>query len=203
MSELENLPSNSHTAKEAQKPTVIARGEKVAGSAPAKEGLFKRMVKQFFAMSMRDVANHLLTDVVEPSAKNILSDLVVSAKDLILFGSSASTPITSSSKGTDYNALSKQTTSSAVTISKTERETHNFENVKLPSRKAAIDVLMALRGQLQEFGEVSVGYFYDIVGVESSFPDYTFGWKHLNGADVRQTGAGWMLQLPPVRKLSD
>lgn len=197
---MSEAPPNSHASKkEREAPEAVATGkfaDETIDIQTPKEGLGKRLFKQFFAMGAKEMWKNLQQDVVIPSAKNIASDLIVGAKDLMLFGSSAKTP----SGQTDYAAISKPKNNLSIA----DRSNFNFKNILFDSRKDAIDVLRGLQKNITEYGEVTVGAFYNLANMENSFNDYSYGWKSLSGADVKQVaGNRWMLILPPVVKLAE
>lgn len=194
----DEAPVNSYASKQSERPKPVTTGkESTEDIAVATPSLGKRLLKQFFAMGPKEMFKHLTDDILVPSAKNAASEAIKGASDLLFFGSSTKTP-SATSAPVNYSSISKQ-----PTTTRNYDRSYSFKNVIIPSRKEAIDVLCALQERLTSYDEVTVGYFYDLTNVETNFNDFSYGWKHLNGADVKQTPNGWVLVLPPVVKLAE
>lgn len=197
---MSELPPN--TRKDQDKPEPVAQGAKDDESIDISEheegSIMKRLLKHFFMMKPKEVWKRLVKDVIDPSARNIASDLIVGAKDLFLFGSDKTPAIGDGS--TDYAGVS--TGKKEIVLTDKEKSAFDFKNIVFRSRKDAMNILQSMTSRLAVYDEVTVGYFYDLANVKSDFTDYSYGWTHLKGADVRQKGQNWIIVLPPVVKLN-
>lgn len=77
-----------------------------------------------------------------------------------------------------------------------------LHDVVIEKEEDAALVLDNLSGIKSVFGFASVEDYYNFVGVEATFADARWGWRTLEGVDVRETRGGWRLNLPqpePIR----
>jgi len=198
------LPPNSYASKAKEEQTKgQLSDETLEMSEKPKEGLGKRLFKQFFAMGAKEMWSHLREDVVVPSAKNIASDLIVGAKDLMLFGSSTPTS-TGRSTQTDYAGIS-----SKKGPSEKERARFDFRNVVVNTREQAVNTIISMQEWASKYdGVVPVSYFYSQTGIQDTFVDHSYGWRYKDLSEppehyIRQTAKGWTFVLPAVVKFSD
>jgi hypothetical protein len=72
-----------------------------------------------------------------------------------------------------------------------------MDDIKINSRREAEDVLHELRSRIEEYGFVTVGYFYQIVRVPESYTDDKYGWENLDRVEVRPLrGGGYIIDFP-------
>jgi uncharacterized protein YerC len=81
-------------------------------------------------------------------------------------------------------------------MSRQARATHNFDEVILPTRREAEEVLDFLHDLLTRYETVSVSDLYELVGETGNFTDEKWGWTDLAGASVSRVRDGYLLNLP-------
>lgn len=97
----------------------------------------------------------------------------------------------------DYKSISNsKKTVSKRTISEMARANHEFDEILFESRHEAQDVIDRLRARLDKYGSVTVDALYQIMSVDPTFRDSTWGWDSLDGAHVRRFRGSYVLDLP-------
>ena len=201
--ETPELPSNSYASKANEAPkeskAVLSDEPLNPKAKDAKPGLAKRFAKQFFQMGAKEMWSHLKEDIVTPSLKTIASDMIVGAKDLILFGSD----VKKEANGgyTDYTAKSQP-----KGPTEKERENFDFRNVIVDSFEKAKGVIISMQEWGKKYEDIPVSKFYTEAGIDDTYTDRSWGWKYDSISDrpekyIRQTGRGFTFVLPQVIKL--
>ena len=78
----------------------------------------------------------------------------------------------------------------------------SFEDIVLPTRDDAEEVLTNLLELIDNYGVASLADFYDLVGVPTTFVDYKHGWETLTRSSIVPVRDGFVLDLPRPIQLS-
>lgn len=193
----------------------------VDGSALKKsESTAGRIKEAIFAESFSALKDHVVYNIVLPSVRRTLHDIVTGAADLV-FGGSGSRSLSSSlysERGvtyprSSYKSYSNSTrstrglpdrTGAVVYPSKTATRPRNFhlDEVIFDQYDDASDVLTCMIDFLTEFKRISVTDFYDLLpdDVVPERIDYTaqnWGWRDLDTAYIANAlGGGYVIKLP-------
>lgn len=203
-----SLPGNSHTQKAAaaeERPKV----EKIiSGTATQKKRSFGAWLSESFSgEDARSVGRFIVTDVLVPAFKNMLSDAVTQGVERKLYGDGrpSSRSRVSPYGFTNYGGVSRPGPSRDVpwrvdepqTLSRRARTTHDFRDVVIPSRPEAALVIDTLSDMAEKYGVVTVADLYDAVGITSEYTDRQWGWNDLSEARIERVRDGYLIQLPP------
>lgn len=198
--------SNSHKAKEQkqqkQENIPAKKVEKVASGKVRKKSEVRKFADVFLAEDLDSVKSYILIDVLIPTIKKAISDIVTNGIDMLL--------------GMDSLPKNKRSTSSKVSYRKYYDDSHdrrdrplvrtrtryNYDDVEFENRGEAEEVLMRLRELLEMYEVVSVADLYDLADVEGDYTDYKYGWTQLDFAEpVRLAGGMYRLKLPRVKPI--
>jgi len=199
----DEYPSNSITSKMEETPTKIVTKVTSGTVTQIKPPLLKRM----FGETAKDLGNYLLWDLLIPAFKEILSDVVNNATDIVLYGSESTGRRSRSGrfrrdKGTTYVSYSSLYDSGS---SRQRRDTgrlkasksrHDFDALVLESRADGEQVLSTLVELIDIYGTASVAELYKAVGLEPEWQDQNWGWDSLAAASVKRVREGYILSLP-------
>ena len=191
---IEEYKSNSHKTRERKKERVAEKKvEKIiSGSAKSKKKSGIQKITNIFAPDdVVDVKGYILEDIVVPAVKDIILDTV-----------RAFLGVNGSSRG-------KSSTSSRVPYRKyyddrerrdsgnrNRRTVYEYDDIILDNRGEAEDVLARMDELIDTYGSVSVGDFYELVGISGNFTDYKYGWSDIHNASVMRVSDGYMIKLP-------
>jgi hypothetical protein len=105
-----------------------------------------------------------------------------------------------------YNRYAQPSTTSASsprTLSRRSRARHDFDELIIPSRQEAEEVIDRMFDLLSRYGEVSVADLYELTGIQSSHTDMKWGWRELRGTKaIRLRQGGFLLDLPEPEPLN-
>lgn len=182
-------PSNSKNTKEKKVEKVIEGGVKTR-----KMPLSKRLTHTFIADDVDDVKSYIFMEVLVPAVKNTISEMVSKALDLMFWGDAGG----KKSKGSyisysSYSSKPKRTSNKKST---------DFRDIIYDTRAEAEEVLSNMMDLIVDYGAVSVGDLYDLVGETGTFTDNKYGWVDLAGAKVHMVrGGGYSISLPRAELL--
>ena len=187
-----DFPNNSNRFKETSAETnnEEKKIEKiVTGNVKTKKksGLVK-FFRGFISDDIKDIKTYLFTDVVVPTIKKSIWDVV----DMVLYGGKSSRSRNyggSRVSYRDYYDEPKRTATRVVA-------SYSYEDVILETRGEAEEVLDQLVALIDRYQTVSVADLYDLVGIAKDYTSNKYGWTNLATADVVRVRDGYMLKLP-------
>ena len=87
-------------------------------------------------------------------------------------------------------------------LSRAARTRHSFDEIVIPSRQEAEEVLDRMYDLLSRYGSVSVADLYEMTGIQSTHTDIKWGWEALTGSRVsRLRAGGYLIDLPEPQPL--
>lgn len=198
---MEEYPSNSHKVHEDNEPIKEKKVEKViSGTAKVrKKGCFDKLADVFISEDASNVKSYILMDVLIPSIKKAVSDIVTNGIDMILYGGqnpnrSRSTSGTRVSYRSYYDSGRREPERPRARI-------YSYDDVVLATRGEAEEVLASLDGMIDKYKIVSVADLYDFVGIQGSFTDNRYGWMDLSMAKIVHVSDGYLLKLPQPKPI--
>lgn len=206
---MENYPSNSRNLRdEPKEPKKIERV--VSGKVTLrKKPLGKRFLETFVGGDdAGSVWGYIVTDVLVPAAKDMVSDAVYQGIERILFGDVRNRVGGSRSFRHDsgghikYNRFAPQ--QSPVSrredprrpLSRQARATHDFDEIVLSTKVEADEVIEQMFELLATYDAVTVSDLYGMLGQTGNFTDERWGWTDLRGAGSTRIKGGYLLDLP-------
>jgi hypothetical protein len=209
-------PSNSQNqgdkpgepkAKETEPKNVekIVSGEVVR----RKKSLSKRFKETFIAGDGAKTAiSYVFYQIIIPGAKDVIADSVSMGVEKMIFGEARSasrrTGRRPGSNGENYIRYDKQYNQGSSMRgredprgpSRRSRATFDFDEIILPTRVEAEQVIDKLFDLVVRYQQASVKDFYDICGITAEYTDAKWGWTNLSGASWTRVRNGYLLDLP-------
>lgn len=190
---IENYPSNSHKAKEA--PERIDDKKKiekvVTGQVKTKKknGLGKFM-SGLVSEETPDIKTYLFKDVVVPTIKKTITDIV----DMLLYGGRGGRRGSTNASRVSYRSYWDDPRDSRNEVRAVQA--YNYDDIILDSRGDAEEVLNQLNDLIDVYKIASVADLYDLVGITGNYTDNKYGWTNLSTAYVDRCRDGYRLKLP-------
>lgn len=198
---MENYPSNSFKSKELAKNTPEKKQiTKVANAKLKKKSEFQKIAETFVAEDLNKVKNAVLTDVIVPAVKKVISDIVTNGIDMLLYGEVRHNKTTTTSK-IGYNSIYNSQSKSDSTRT-TRGGSYIYNDIILSTRGEAEEVLNQMSEIIGTYGTVSVADLCEIVGVTGEYTDNKYGWADIRDAYVERKSDGYMLKLPRALPIS-
>lgn len=203
--DISDLPGNSIKAKAMEdKP----KPKHVANTAMAKKpGLGRKFADVFLGEEIGDVKSYILQDVVVPTIKNTIIDVVCGGIEMLLLGKVSGRRNSYSSNRSSggyvpYNSYYSGVGNGRPQDSHTQPRQpvgnrYGIDDLIFRTHGEASDVLAAMFDYMKDYdGMISVADLYEMVGHPSEFTDHAWGWTDLGGASVRRVRDGYLLVLP-------
>ena len=203
----DNLPDNSHKGRNEKKAleNEEKRVEKVVhGRVKTKKNNKRKLADIFISEDISNVKNYIFLDVIVPSIKKAIYDLVVGALDMSLYGVKGGGGKRSTADKVsyrDYNSVSR-------------KDGYSYENTRTTSGYSYDDIILETRGEaeavlsrmdeiMEEYGIVRVADMYDLVGITGEHTDNKYGWTNIRNAKIeRVRDGGYTIVMPralPIR----
>ena len=201
MSEHEYKP-NSHRYREENSDSSTERKkvEKVIKGTvkTKKKSEIRKFADIFVAEDANTVKSYLIQDLLIPSIKNTILDLIIEGAT-ILFKGEPGRNRKSGSSSVDYVSYRHYADRNRRDEHKYSgsRSSYGYDDIVLDSRGEAERVLTCMDELIETYGFVTVADLYDLVGKSCNYTDNKYGWTNLRSAEpVRVRGGDYMLRLP-------
>lgn len=208
-----NYPSNSKTQKAEKALTEQTRPkvEKVVKGVVKRQkpSLGKRMAETLALDDTKNVKNYIVHDVLIPAAKSMICDIVGwgGFAEMILFsggrhgrGPSSTIRRDGGTSRINYGSISRDPYRNSRDQQKESvvrtRGRFDFDDLIIPTRGEAEEVLSKLFDLTVEYGQATVADLYDACDLPTEFTDNKWGWTDLRGVEPRRVHDGYILTLP-------
>lgn len=217
MAPIESFPSNSREPRRpapAEKPEKKVERVTESDAVRRKKPLGKKLKETFVGGDTKSVWEYVLLDVMVPAAKDMLADAASQGVERMIFGESRSSTRRSygrepwsPSNRVSYNRYSSSSSSATSNpvgrasgreegISRRARAIHDFDEIILPTRVEAEEVIERLAFLLEKYESATVADLYDLVGITGNYTDDKYGWTDLRDSGVQRIRQGYLLNLP-------
>lgn len=204
---MQEFPPNSAKARAQEEPRKIERVT-TAEAGRRKKGLGRQFKETFIAGDMRSMWHYMALEVFIPAIQDTLIDAFQGGVERLIRGESARprrgmgvppdyAPRVNYSNISRGPATPTRGTSQPRMLSRRSRARQEFDEIIIPSRQEAEEVIDRMFDILSRYGSVSVANLYEMTGVQGSHTDHKWGWTELRGAKaVRLRQGGFLLDLP-------
>lgn len=190
---IEDYPSNSIRTKEEKTIEEKKKIEKVVvGQVKTKKkNGFGKFMSGLIADEAPDIKTYLFKDVVVPTIKKTITDVV----DMILYGGKSGRRGGSAVPRVSYRSYWDDPRDSRREPTRVVQG-YSYDDIILESRGDAEEVLSQLIDIIDMYKIASVADLYDLVGISGNFTDNKYGWTNLANAYVDRCRDGYILKLP-------
>jgi hypothetical protein len=192
---------NSHRYREEQQAAEERKPvEKVTrGVVKTKKNDIRKLTDVFISDDVKNIKSYVLMDVLVPTIKNAIVDIVTNGVNMIFFGGTAGAR--KSRGASSYVSYSSFANRDRREDPVRSRGVYSYDDIILESRGEAEDVLSRMDELIEMYGEASVADLYDLVGVTGQYTDNRYGWTNLKNAEPVRVRDGYMLKMPKVGPL--
>ena len=202
---MEQYKSNSNSSRDKEKEKDIPKKkniEKVTkGAARTKKK--SKFLDSFIAEDVKDVKDYLIGDVLVPTIKSTIAEMVSNGVDMYLFGEVR--------HGRKKSQRGNRTPYRDYYDRRDDRRresrrgaAYDFESVIVESRGEAELVLDRMDEIIDNYDSVSITDLYDLVGYDGGkYTDSKYGWTSLRGVDVARLRDGSYEIVMPAPKQID
>lgn len=198
MSEHEYKP-NSHRYKngEVEAPGERKKLEKVVKGTvkTKKKSGVRKLADIFVAEDVQDVKSYIFMDVLIPTIKNTILDIIIDSATMMFKGDVRRDKKRYGAEYVSYRNYSDRRDDRRYVDSRA-RASYGHDDIVLESRPEAEEVLTRMDELIETYGFVSVADMYDLVGKTCNYTDNKYGWTNLRNAEPIRVRDGYMLRLP-------
>lgn len=205
---MDQFPSNSRKARDAERGPRVERV--VSATAVRRKRSFGKQFRQtFIGGDARTAVGYVVANVLIPAAQEAMLEAWTSGFEKLIYGehrrARGRTPGTLGH--VSYNQMSRTPAQGRPqfpqSLSRSARARGSFDEIIIPSRQEAEEVLDRLYDLISKYDSATVADLYELTGVSSAHTDHKWGWEDLKGASVaRVRGGGYLLNLPEPESLS-
>jgi hypothetical protein len=171
-----------------------------------KRTITQKLRDSFVAVDAKTVFGYVLSDVMLPAARNLIFDSMTKGVERMMYGETSprNRPSMMGQPTTrfTYNSVpqtSRRYIESGYKEARGPQTPKQFlDSVVFITREEADLVLERMIDLIDQYREVSVADFNELVGLRSSHTDNKWGWVYLRGASIQQTRDGFVINLPPA-----
>lgn len=195
---MEYYQPNSHKYKNEK---GLAQSEKkkvekaIQGTAKVKKSNELRKITDIFiSEDIANVKSYIVMDVLIPTIKKAVSDIIKNGIDMILYGSVSPTRSNSTANRISY---SKYYDDNRNTV-RDSRAKSGFrsDDIIFDNRGEAEIVLSRMDELIDTYGIVTIADLYDLAGVTGDYTTNNYGWTNIRSAEVVRARDGYIIKMP-------
>ena len=198
MSEVQ-LPTNSNLSKE-------QKNELPVEVKVRKKNELSKIAKAFFPEAPGDVKTYLVTDILIPSLKKLIYDIVTNGFNAILYGENGSKSSSSMASKVSYRKYydDKQPSYSSTRYEARVKDSYDYDDIIFNTRDDAELILKMMEEAIDKYQIVTVDDYYDFVRsiykirIDSTHTDRNYGWISLRGTNIVRNRSGWVIDFPKI-----
>lgn len=200
----EDYKPNSHRSKEQElhEPMPEKRTEKVVTGnvrQRKKSGLAKAG-SIFVPGDVESVKSYILMDVLVPSIKRAISDIVCNGINMLL-GEPSRGKSGSPGAKVAYRQYYQDRDERPSYNRPIAQAQYSYDDIVFETRGDAEEVLYRMEELLERFDVVSVADLFDMAGISCQYTDNKYGWTDLRNAHVEHVRDGYIISLPRATSL--
>lgn len=201
---MDEFKSNSNRSKEQDSTEKVLErrtGKVISGEAhKRKQSNLSKAGSVFMPGDMDSVKNYILMDVLVPSIKRAISDIVCNGINMLLGEPTRSKSGTQAAK-VNYRSYYEQQSDRRDYNRPRTQAAYSYDDIVFPTRGDAEEVLYRMEELLQRFDMVSVADLFDMAGISCNYTDNKYGWTNLQAAHVERVSDGYIIRLPRATTL--
>ena len=205
-----NLPdiysAKPELPKEKKIEPVVSSSDYVIRKKP----LGRRMRDILLSGDVNDVKSFLIEDVLIPSVKETIFDLVEKGMHMLLFNNTGRvSDVKKNQTYISYNNYSNKDRRSVSNVSPNRREIRELDDIIFYDRGKAQLVLEKIFALYEDYHVVSKADVFQIIKDEDEnfkyddrFTDHNWGWDDLSGAHIERVRGGYLLCMPKMTAIN-
>lgn len=167
-----------------------------------KPSLLKRIGLILFGKE--GVVRYVGREVLLPAIRDMIYDGISNGAKRALYGDSSTVVVNNrrsvAQPRTSYNTISSKY-GSVKQSNSVIRTSNTIPDYLLEDRNMALDIIDRLRDHVNTYNYVSVGEYYDLIGIESQWTDRNYGWTNLSSISISPYNGGYIINFPPIEEI--
>ena len=189
---MDEYVSNSHKSKEKERIEKVVTGKAIT----KKKNNAQKFADVFISEDINNVKSYILMDVLIPSLKKAIQDIVTNGIDMLLYGESGRNRTRSSGSKVSYSSYYNDR-DRRDSLPRRSRSDFDYDSIIFNSRGDAEAVLNAMDDMISQYKVVTVGDLYDLADITTdNYMINKYGWSDIRAAKVMRVSEGYILKLP-------
>lgn len=163
-----------------------------------KKSIIEKTIDMFLPEGKTSLKDMIIEDIIVPTTKNIIADIVNS----VLFGEAGRSRNSGGSRSrVSYSSYYNKDDSRRDTRP-TRSFSDSYDDIILENRGEAELVIDRMREYIDSYGIVTVAELYEFIGVTKDYTTRNYGWTNLDSARVNRIRDGYLLVLPQAMPIN-
>lgn len=158
-------------------------------------------LRLFLSDDAVDIKSFIIEDVLIPSARKAIDDIISNGKDILLYGETGRSRKSTSSRISYRSYYEREDRERDKDRSNRRSGSYSYDDVILESRTEAEEVIARLDELIDVYGMASVADLYDLVGISGQYTDNKYGWTDVRSATHVRVRDGYLLKMPRAKPL--
>lgn len=191
-----DLKPNSHKYKEEQQTQEKRVLKVVKGSTKTKpKSKVHKFTDTFLSEDIDSVKDYVVSDVMIPAFKKLVSDIIRDGIDMLLYGESGRRK--DGRDSSDYVSYSRYYDRKDDRRSEPRARTRfDYNDIIFETRGDAERVRSQMMDIIDTYGFVTVADLYDLSDLDAPYTSNKYGWTSLRSAESVRGRDGYLLKLP-------
>lgn len=190
---------NSHRSKEEAANNDLIKKEKrvkkvVNGKVKTKSNEKRKLASMFISEDATNVKSYIVLDVLIPTIKKTLFDVVTDSLDMILNGGTGKRHKTGNK--VSYRSYYNDKQNDDYSNNYKSRNRFDYDDLIFGSRGEAEAVREQMIDVIETYGFVTVADMYDMADLAAPFTSTKYGWTNIRTAETIRVRDGYILKLP-------
>lgn len=200
---MEQFKPNSHKSKRENVDIPEKKVERVTSGAvkTKKRSDIRKFTDVFLAEDMDSVKTYVVQDVLIPTVKTAIVDIVTNGINMFFFGDTNGGRKSSTASKVSYRSYYDKRDDRRDYNANRTRTGYSYDDIYLDNRGEAEEVLARMDELVATYGMVSVADLYDLVGVTGNYTDNKYGWNDIRSASIIRNREGYKIKLPKALPL--
>lgn len=195
---MNDIKPNSHKYKTENSEKKKIEPVVKSGAKLRKKNEFQKVAGSIISEDAKSVKSYILMDVLVPAIKDAIEDIVTNGIRMLLRGDTSARR-NGPSGGISHISYNKAYDRRDRSSLGRPRGVMDFDDLILPTRYEAEEVLRSLDDLIETYRIVSVADMYEAAGIRDfEYTARNYGWKDIRRAEVVHVKNGYWLKMPNV-----
>ena len=195
---MNDIKPNSHKYKTENSEKKKIEPVVKSGAKLRKKNELQKVAGSIISEDAKSVKSYILMDVLVPAIKDAIEDIVTNGIRMLLRGDTSARR-SGPSGGISHISYNKAYDRRDRSSLDRPRGVMDFDDLILPTRYEAEEVLRSLDDLIETYRIVSVADMYEAAGIRDfEYTARNYGWKDIRRAEVVRVKNGYWLKMPNV-----
>lgn len=195
---MNDIKPNSHKYKTENSEKKKIEPVVKSGAKLRKKNELQKVAGSIISEDAKSVKSYILMDVLVPAIKDAIEDIVTNGIRMLLRGDTSARR-SGPSGGISHISYNKAYDRRDRSSLDRPRGVMDFDDLILPTRYEAEEVLRSLDDLIETYRIVSVADMYEAAGIRDfEYTARNYGWKDIRRAEVVHVRNGYWLKMPNV-----